>query len=271
MSSYTIKYSNELYHHGILGQRWGTRNGPPYPLDASDHSASEKKAGWRKSLGSAVKTVLRSEPRIEENPKRNLPQNAKSGPKWKDPNSNPDPIGKLEKAANAPFRLKDVKNGLSRLKDVKNGLSDEKLAASKERDARKQGLKEVDPNLAKNKQTRRVAYDYHNLSDEAFKRKYKSSKKTFEKRYVKTDGDTYSKGVKGAVIGAIIMANSSDVNYYDFKSQQWKTIKMGKEAAIKTLAADIGYSEAVTRLGYNKAESAYNEKKEFEEWKKNRG
>lgn len=39
-----------LQHHGILGQKWGKRNGPPYPLDASDHSASEKKAGWRKSL-----------------------------------------------------------------------------------------------------------------------------------------------------------------------------------------------------------------------------
>jgi hypothetical protein len=25
-------YPNELYHHGIKGQRWGVRNGPPYPL-----------------------------------------------------------------------------------------------------------------------------------------------------------------------------------------------------------------------------------------------
>lgn len=23
----------ELYHHGIKGQEWGVKNGPPYPLD----------------------------------------------------------------------------------------------------------------------------------------------------------------------------------------------------------------------------------------------
>ena len=39
-----------LTHHGILGQKWGKRNGPPYPIDAQDHSASEKKAGWKKSI-----------------------------------------------------------------------------------------------------------------------------------------------------------------------------------------------------------------------------
>lgn len=41
---------NYLAHHGILGQRWHKRNGPPYPLDAGDHSKSEKEAGYKKSL-----------------------------------------------------------------------------------------------------------------------------------------------------------------------------------------------------------------------------
>lgn len=47
--------SNYLAHHGILGQKWGHKNGPPYPLGASDHSASEKKAGWRESLAEKKK------------------------------------------------------------------------------------------------------------------------------------------------------------------------------------------------------------------------
>ena len=44
-----------LYHHGIRGQEWGKRNGPPYPLGAGDHSAREKKAGWQKSLNKTSK------------------------------------------------------------------------------------------------------------------------------------------------------------------------------------------------------------------------
>ena len=43
-------YRDYLAHHGILGQKWGKRNGPPYPLGYGDHSASEKRADWEKSV-----------------------------------------------------------------------------------------------------------------------------------------------------------------------------------------------------------------------------
>lgn len=38
------EFSNYLAHHGIQGQKWGKRYGPPYPLSPSTHSAAEKKA-----------------------------------------------------------------------------------------------------------------------------------------------------------------------------------------------------------------------------------
>ena len=30
------KRHNEIYHHGIKGMKLGKKNGPPYPLGASD-------------------------------------------------------------------------------------------------------------------------------------------------------------------------------------------------------------------------------------------
>lgn len=38
-------YHSELYHHGIKGQKWGVKNGPPYPLKAGARSAAERKGG----------------------------------------------------------------------------------------------------------------------------------------------------------------------------------------------------------------------------------
>ena len=33
-----------LAHHGILGQQWGVKNGPPYPLGGGDYTQTEQKA-----------------------------------------------------------------------------------------------------------------------------------------------------------------------------------------------------------------------------------
>ena len=38
-----------LSHHGIQGQKWGKKNGPPYPLSAGAHSSAEKKAMYGNS------------------------------------------------------------------------------------------------------------------------------------------------------------------------------------------------------------------------------
>lgn len=63
-----VRRELELYHHGIAGQKWGKKNRPPYPLAASDHSASEKKAGWRKSLAEH-REVRKLKKRLNKNEK----------------------------------------------------------------------------------------------------------------------------------------------------------------------------------------------------------
>lgn len=39
-----------LIHHGIEGQKWGKRNGPPYPLGYDNHSPAEKNKNPRSEL-----------------------------------------------------------------------------------------------------------------------------------------------------------------------------------------------------------------------------
>lgn len=33
-------WREELYHHGILGMRWGVQHGPPYPLEGAGKAAA---------------------------------------------------------------------------------------------------------------------------------------------------------------------------------------------------------------------------------------
>lgn len=52
-----------LEHHGIAGMKWGKRNGPPYPLDASQKSSAEKSAEKGSGSGSGGSGVSQKKPK----------------------------------------------------------------------------------------------------------------------------------------------------------------------------------------------------------------
>ena len=60
MANYTFRMKDDtLSHHGIEGQKWGVRNGPPYPLGSGDHSKAELRA-MRKENKDNYKSVKRA-------------------------------------------------------------------------------------------------------------------------------------------------------------------------------------------------------------------
>lgn len=91
------------------------------------------------------------------------------------------------------YGIKGMRWGRRRFENPDGSLT----AAGKLR-YRKRGLRKVDPSLAKNKASKRVAEDYHSLSRSGFKSKYHTSKGAFKRRYKKSDGDTYGMGKRRA-------------------------------------------------------------------------
>ena len=70
-----------LEHFGILGQKHGQRNGPPYPLGSGDHSSAEKKAaasagvkvGSDSGKGSIANVKKKkTKPGVQNKPKKEL-------------------------------------------------------------------------------------------------------------------------------------------------------------------------------------------------------
>lgn len=77
-----ILNANEMYHHGILGQKWGVRNGPPYPLTSERKSAQEKHSITSlKSGGTIQRNASRASQSLETH-NAVLSENKKANPDW---------------------------------------------------------------------------------------------------------------------------------------------------------------------------------------------
>lgn len=174
-----------LAHHGILGMKWGRRNGPPYPLGVSDHSASEKKAGWRKSLGGGESTTIRKKARYVSKESKKIDKYYKKD------------IKKTEKAtarAEKKYR-KAVEKGSSRADRLKERYRDsladsESLKRTKEKElerVRNMTLKEIKDEKARTKDLKKQLNNRISDDDGFFERAKKSRENKKELQELKSE------------------------------------------------------------------------------------
>lgn len=60
-------FGESLQHHGIKGQHWGDRNGPPYPLDSKKSSAVKKRGKMEADYRKKKKKLQKGDKRVKTN------------------------------------------------------------------------------------------------------------------------------------------------------------------------------------------------------------
>ena len=61
---------NELFHHGVKGQKWGVKNGPPYPLTRITKGSEEASNEIYKTLSKREKNLIMGESPNDGTPPR---------------------------------------------------------------------------------------------------------------------------------------------------------------------------------------------------------
>ena len=59
-----------MNHHGVLGQKHGVKNGPPYPLEEGDHSSSEESAAKKAGISVGTSSGKGSLDNVESSTKK---------------------------------------------------------------------------------------------------------------------------------------------------------------------------------------------------------
>ncbi len=75
--NYRAMDSLYIAHHGILGQKWGKKSGPPYPLGSGDHTPAEKSAAKKAGVSVGKDSGKGSIENVKESePKKNIIEKA---------------------------------------------------------------------------------------------------------------------------------------------------------------------------------------------------
>ena len=239
-------WREELYHHGIKGQKWGVRR---FQNPDGSFNAAGKERYFSKGSGENYQPVKQTKSlkgNIHRLAAKNYALNEKTYAK-----SNPT-LSSMNKAAKEEALKKAEAADKVRSEKLANK---ERLATEKRNAAEEKKKAAVDVSAAKNSATRRVAEDYHRLTDKEFAGKYHTTKKVFAKRYQKTKGDTYSLGLKkqAAAIAFLNYTNGKSIGRTAadiakatmLSNSEQKALDNGHEFVASSLAfaRDLPYSK----------------------------
>lgn len=139
-----------LEHHGILGMRWGKRNGPPYPLDSDVSTGKKLKKEGRAEKQKAKKTYKN---RVKSLKKARATKAANQVKKQEQKKSKED----IVKTKDIESMLKNVDLFTNKeINDMLDRLSTEsklKEAVAKQREANKSTGQRIKDNISSNVKT----------------------------------------------------------------------------------------------------------------------